>query len=359
MNILFLGEADSLHQQRIARGLAREGHTVVFTGFISALIPGVEVIDLGHQTGSAPGIRFIRKVRRLRRIIRERRIDILHAHYITVYGLLACLSGSLPKILTVHGSDVILARAKRYNRLVIRLVAKRMDRLTSPSPEITEALVALGAPPERIETFQYGVDLDRFHPADTLRANTDALRIISTRRLESLYRVDLLLMALSRMACEGSVTTRIAGGGPLSDKLAHLAWSLQLDDGVRFLGDLDEDAVAEALRGADVYVSTSPTDGASLSLLEAMATGLLPVVPDIPSNREWIRPGENGLLYESGVPDALAEALLHALHEGALREKARVLNPAIIAERACFKAGIQRFTAIYENLHQAGEGKSV
>ena len=355
MNILVLGEARSIHQQRIARALAAAGHGIVFAGFAPALIPGVEVLDLGEDARGAPGIRFIRKIRRLRNIIRDRRIEILHAHYVTVYGMLAGLSGPIPKVLTVHGSDVLLARKKRYNRAVIRGVSARMDRITSPSRQVTNALVALGAPRERIDTFQYGVDLDLFHPAELSPRVNQPLRIISTRRLSPLYRVDLLLMALSRMDCLGKITTTIAGGGPESVALAHLAWSLQLDDEVHFLGEREEAGVADALRGADVYVSTSPTDGASLSLLEAMATGLFPVVPDIPGNREWIRPGGNGLLYRPGVPDALAEALLQALHEPAMREKARSENPGIIRERACFRTGIHRLTAIYENLHKAGE----
>lgn len=353
MNLLVLGEARSIHQQRIARALAARGHAIVFAGFAPAPIPGVEVVDLGDGAGGAPGIRFVRKIRRLRQIIRDRRMDLLHAHYVTVYGLLAGLSGELPKVLTVHGSDVLLARDKRYNRVVIRGVTRRMDRITSPSGQITDALVALGAPGERIDTFQYGVDPDLFHPPAAPLSGDQPLRIISTRRLSPLYRVDLLLMALSRMDCLGKVTTAIAGDGPASEALAHLAWSLQLDHEVRFLGALDEAGVAGALREADVYVSTSPTDGASLSLLEAMATGLFPVAPDIPANREWIRHGHNGLLYRPGAADALAEALLQARHEPALREKARAENPGIVRERACFKTGIQKLTAIYENLHKA------
>lgn len=352
MNLLVLGESQSIHQQRMSRAMAERGHTVLFAGLGARPSTGLEVIDLEEGGGGAPGIRFARKIRRLRRIIRRRRVDLLHAHYVTVYGALAALAGSVPKVLTAHGSDVLLAREKRYNRLVIRAVTARMDRITAASPQVAAALVALGAPAGRIETFQYGVDLRRFHPPDAPRSLAGPLRVVSTRRLEPLYRVDLLLMALSRMTCRGRMETLVAGGGSEEERLGRLAWSLQLEDEVRFLGPLDEEGVAGALRSADVYVTTAPTDGASLSLLEAMATGLLPVAPDIPANREWIRPGENGLLFAPGVPDALAGALLEASHATGLREKARALNPAIVRERAGFDAGIQRLEALYEKLLQ-------
>jgi len=351
MNLLVLGEAASVHLQRMVRPFADAGHRVIVAGFAPELIPGVEGIALGEAGGGPPGIRFARKAHLLRRVVGERRIDLVHAHYITVYGLLALCAGPVPKVLTVHGSDVLLARTKRWNRAVIRLVSRRVDRITSPAPHVTEALVALGAPPDRIDTFQYGVELDRFFPAKEVDRSSNApLRIVSARRLAPLYRVDLLLMALSRVACHTLFEAAIAGDGPEAEALERLAWSLGLEREVRFLGRLDEDGVARALRGADVYVTACPSDGASLGLLEAMATGLFPIAADIPANRAWIRDGENGLLFRPDSPDALAEALLRAAHDPSLRWKAREANPRIVQERASLKRGIDRILGIYESL---------
>jgi glycosyltransferase involved in cell wall biosynthesis len=63
------------------------------------------------------------------------------------------------------------------------------------------------------------------------------------------------------------------------------------------------------LRAADVYVSASSSDGTSSSLLEAMASGLYPVVSDITANRPWVEHGKNGLLFAVGDAASLAEAL--------------------------------------------------
>ncbi len=357
MNLLVLGDATSVHLRRMVLPFVAEGHRVIIAGFARDVIDGREIagavtLAFPVDRGRLPLLRFARKARWLRRIVRTKRIDLVHAHAITVYGLLALACGPVPKVLTVHGSDVLVAREKRWNRAVIRWVSRGVDRITSPAAHVTEALRRLGAPQDRIETFQYGVDLARFFPAASAQAPLAPLRVVSTRALAPLYHVDLLLMALARAACGTTLRATIAGGGPEAERLSRLAWSLGLEEEVRFTGALGEDGIAEALRAADVYVSTASTDGASLGLLEAMATGLLPVVADIPANREWVRSGENGILFTPGSPDALAEALLAAAHEGGLREKARSLNPALVRDRADFISGIDRISGIYETLLQ-------
>jgi glycosyltransferase involved in cell wall biosynthesis len=68
-------------------------------------------------------------------------------------------------------------------------------------------------------------------------------------------------------------------------------------------------------RSADLYLSASYSDGASISLLEAMACGCPALVSDIPGNREWVTPGENGWLFPPGDANALAQAILHAVEQ--------------------------------------------
>jgi len=66
---------------------------------------------------------------------------------------------------------------------------------------------------------------------------------------------------------------------------------------------------------ADLYLAATHSDGTSISLLEAMACGCPVLVSDIPGNREWVTPGENGWLFPLGDPDALAGAILQAVEQ--------------------------------------------
>jgi glycosyltransferase involved in cell wall biosynthesis len=95
--------------------------------------------------------------------------------------------------------------------------------------------------------------------------------------------------------------------------------------------------MAELFRRSQVAVSPSTHDGTPNTLLEAMACGCFPVAGDLESLREWITPGDNGLLVDPGDPRALADAILLALEQPDLRLRARERNLRLIAERAEYK----------------------
>jgi glycosyltransferase involved in cell wall biosynthesis len=99
-----------------------------------------------------------------------------------------------------------------------------------------------------------------------------------------------------------------------------------------------------------VLVSPTIHDGTPNTLLEGMACGCLPVAGDLESIREWITPGENGLLVEAGNPTALAAALLRGLNDPALRQRAAKQNAALIAERAEYTRSMARAVEFYEQL---------
>jgi glycosyltransferase involved in cell wall biosynthesis len=114
------------------------------------------------------------------------------------------------------------------------------------------------------------------------------------------------------------------------------------------LGARPHEELPDTLRRADVYVSAALSDGASASLLEALASGLVPVVTDIPANRGWLAPGESGLLFPPGDEAALAAALERALGDAALRARAREAGPRVVAERADFEVNMERLAALLE-----------
>jgi glycosyltransferase involved in cell wall biosynthesis len=64
---------------------------------------------------------------------------------------------------------------------------------------------------------------------------------------------------------------------------------------------------------ADIYISPSHVDGTSVTLLEALASGLPCLVSDIPGNKDWIEEGVNGWTFRDGDVDDLAEKILSAI----------------------------------------------
>jgi len=98
----------------------------------------------------------------------------------------------------------------------------------------------------------------------------------------------------------------------------------------------------------DIYVSTSPHDGTSVSLLEAMATGTFPIVTDIPANREWIVTGQNGFLVPIDEERCLAEKIVEAIRSKDLREMSRDRNLRLIKEKATWSAVVAEIKEIYK-----------
>lgn len=133
---------------------------------------------------------------------------------------------------------------------------------------------------------------------------------------------------------------------------------LGLGQAVRLLPPISRNEVAGWFRQARVVVSPATHDGTPNTLLEAMACGCLPVVYNLESLREWITPGVNGLLidFEDASRDMtvraqeLADAIMLALSDETLTERAYRLNPGIIAERAAYERVMPQAEEFYLNL---------
>jgi glycosyltransferase involved in cell wall biosynthesis len=116
--------------------------------------------------------------------------------------------------------------------------------------------------------------------------------------------------------------------------------------------------MAETFRRAQIVASPSIHDGTPNSLLEGLACGCFPVAGDLESIREWITPGENGLLFDSTDPQSVAHALLAAIENKNLREQAAGLNQNIIATRAEYRQNMKRAAEFYEGmLTRSGKGR--
>jgi glycosyltransferase involved in cell wall biosynthesis len=129
-------------------------------------------------------------------------------------------------------------------------------------------------------------------------------------------------------------------------------WSRELGIGhaVELLPPLSHFEMAEVFRRAQIVASPSIHDGTPNTLLEGIACGCFPVAGDLESIREWITPGENGLLFDANNPQSIAGAILSALANKNLRQTATGLNQNMIAARAEYGQNMQRAEEFYEEV---------
>lgn len=178
-----------------------------------------------------------------------------------------------------------------------------------PSVEAERECRAAGFSPARIRHVAHGVDVERFQPppSRTLEATHTALFV---GRLAAVKDPGRLLAAWQQVERAGPFRLRLVGDGPLADELRQQAraWALSR---IEFLGAQSD--TSRYYREASVFVLPSPSEGCSNALLEAMASGLCPVVYRTAGNVDVIEHERTGLLVEPGSTEALAVSLRRAL----------------------------------------------
>jgi len=349
LRLCYLANAASIHTRRWAAHFAALGAEVHVISFDDAVIPGVLVHRLPSHTG-IKAVDYPLAVLTARALLRKIAPDVLHAHYVTSYGLIGALSRFSPFVVTAWGSDVLLApgRSPLHRRLVAS-VLRSADLVTSMAHHMTRTIVAMGVEEAKIITVPFGVDTAVFHPG--LRGRQAEVNVICTRNFEAVYNVGQLIEALPRVAAAlPEVRCALVGDGPLREVLAARARALGQDGRLVWTGRLAQPEVAHWLARAEVFVTPARSDGNNVSLNEAMACGCFPVASDIPANREWLTDGENGFLVPPDRSDLLADRILLALRSEELRARAAERNWAIVRERADWRKNMARVAQQYIEL---------
>lgn len=156
----------------------------------------------------------------------------------------------------------------------------------------------------------------------------------SNRALEENYNIDLVINIFAGIYEKNKEAKLfIANKGSKDNKLKKLAEKLKVKDNIEFLGFLSEQKQQYYYRKCGYYISVPKSDSTSVSLLEAMSYGCIPIVSNIPANTEWIEDKINGLYYErSKIPEFLCNAFR--------------INREIIRERAIWSNNIKKFVKI-------------
>jgi glycosyltransferase involved in cell wall biosynthesis len=270
-------------------------------------------------------------IRALRRELRERPYDVVHAHWVVPNGTMAALAGGAPLVVSLHGSDVFLAEKSRPARLGAKKAFARATAVTACSRDLAERSVPLGAR-STPEVIPYGVASDVFRPdpkaAAELRRELgiapETFVLFAAGRLVHKKGFEVLLEAADELSRKGwAVELVLAGKGDLEPELARRGRGL----GLRLVGNIERNvlpryfAMADAVAVPSVRDAAGNVDGLPNVLLEAMASGKAIVATAVAGIPEAIREGEEGLLVPEKDPRALAAALEELIRSGSLRAR--------------------------------------
>jgi glycosyltransferase involved in cell wall biosynthesis len=296
-----------------------------------------------------PTLTYLRALEPVRRAVRSISPTIVHAHYLTSNGVLAAFAGCRPLVVSIHGSDLHGMRHP-IRRAAARFALNHADLVNPVSQHMQSSLLSLGVDPRKLLPLSQGVETNLLR-IDRSGRHDGPPRLLCTRRLEARYNCITIIRALSLLRARGiAYRATFAADGPDEASLRKEVSRRGLDDLVTFLGGYRQEALAGLLAAADIYVSAKPEDGASVSLLEAMASGLFPVVADIPGNREWLTGEGDGLLFHPYDSSALASCLEAAISNDALRRQAAQINLVRVRGQGDRATNLARLADAYRKL---------
>lgn len=310
--------------------------------------------------------------RKIRRVLEENEIDILHTHG-GIAGLLGRRASGKSKtpavVHTLHGIHYLHYRNKVLRYLYIRLerhLSRRTDAVIFVSEaDLKEAERYKLAPEMKRILIKNGIDVTRFRETDISEKVKKELKwrlnlsppIVGT--IARLHRqkgiIDLIRAAgqIHRGSPEAKIV--VVGGGPLERVLRVEAQKLGLERFFVMLGERTD--ARELLSLFDVFVLPSLWEGLPLVLLEAAAMGKPIVATDIDGVREVIRDGETGLLVPPANPERLAEAILRLLQDKDLAHKLGENAKATIPPSFPLSKMIEETEQLYLRLFRAATAR--
>jgi glycosyltransferase involved in cell wall biosynthesis len=313
---------------------------------------GIEVVVVPELRSPISPSDDLAAFRRLRRLFRQRRFDVVHTHSAKAgaLGRVAAHSVGVPRVVhTIHGFPFHDFQGWAPHGAYVTL-ERRLARITDAFLAVgtnvaVEALQRGIAQPEQLHTIGPAVDPPTvwLSPQTRTRARAlldlpdDVFVIGTVGRLDYQKAPEHMLEAISRLARPAVLVW--VGDGELAGAAASTARRLGIADRVRFLGHRED--VQELLPAFDVFAMSSRYEGLPCAVVEAQQCGIPVVATAVNAVPDVVIPGETGLLVPPARPDLLARALDHALsHPAQARQWATAArlhlgsryDPATLAE---------------------------
>jgi glycosyltransferase involved in cell wall biosynthesis len=304
----------------------------------------------------------------LRRLIRDRHIDIVHAHdYKTnlLAWLLHRLKGT-PVLATAHGWTGHSPRERRVYYPLDKWLLARLPYAVAVSSDIRSELLARGADPSRVEVILNGIDHRAFRRERGREAAAREKLVIapgeivvgSVGRLEPQKRFDLLIEAFSALhRVRPELRLRIAGDGSLRSALQHQIDAAGLAGAARLTGHVED--VAGFHHGLDLFVQSSDYEGTPNAVLEAMAFETPLVATSAGGTAELVEDGVHGVVIPPGDISTLTKTMGAALDDRKGCERRAQAARRRIETDLSFETRMRRLERIYERLVRVRSGSAL
>lgn len=255
--------------------------------------------------------------------------DVVNLHFaMNALPLIPFIDHQIPRVVHFHGPWGAESRAEGGGALsaflkecLERFVYRRADQFIVLSSAFRDVLSAYGVDRERISVIPMGIDTAFFRPAldrcaarKALGWQAEPMTVFTARRLVNRVGLMELLEAAAIVRANGErIIFKIAGKGPLHDRLVARSVELGLTDCVDLLGFISENDLVQCYQAADVTVlPTQSLEGFGTIISESLACGTPVIVTPVGGMPEAVEGLDSRLVTNSSKPEDIAHHLVRA-----------------------------------------------
>ncbi len=293
-----------------------------------------------------------RSVKKLQAFIDLVQPDLVHALRVPYEGMLASKAKiKVPFIASIWGNDFTLhAPSTPFMGYYTRRTMKITHALHADVERDIRLAREWGLDEEKpilVSPGNGGIRSDVFYPPEQPVKNPV---IINPRGFRAYVRNESFFKSIPLVLAKRPDARFICASMQGEAQAGEWIKELKIEGAVELLAPVSHNEMGDVFRSAQIVVSPSIHDGTPNSLIEGMACGCFPIAGDLESIREWITPGQNGLLVDPNDPQAIADAILLGLEREDLRQDAAGLNARMISARAEYEMNMKKVLEFYRSI---------
>ena len=289
----------------------------------------IEILDIpsklqSNRDGSFSKFIYLMSINRIKTFIKKIKPDVVHAHYISSYGLLGALAGFHPYFISIWGTDIFYIPEKNFiNKKLIEFSLSKADKIFSTSHVMAEQTKKFTN--KEIKVIPFGIDADKFRPmnAEFLFDKEDIV-IGTIKSLEKKYGIEYLIKAFKILKDVSQIPhlkLLIVGKGSEEIHLKRIVKELELEHDTIFTGFIPISEVPKYHNMLDVFVALSNSESFGVSALEASACEKPIVVSDAEGFKEIVKDNITGFKVEKRNIQQTADVLKKLILDKNLRKK--------------------------------------
>ncbi len=290
------------------------------------LIREAQSLGIDTMVIRAPGRINLAAIFKLRKFLKNREIDLVHTHWYKtdIIGWLATRGIRCKNVSTPHGWSKNAGMALLFYEWLDRLVFLFLDAVVPLSAELYEGLKKIPFLEKKLTLIPNGVDLEELKAVTAIAEPVHAMKqsghvvVGYVGRLAGGKDIDTLLKAMARIRSFPWFLV-VVGEGDQQAHLVQMARDLNISRQVLFTG-FKPDRLSY-LKGFDLFVLPSLSEGIPRCLMEAMGAGIPVIASDIPGCRVLVDHGQSGFLFKPGNDLELAALLKHLSGDGQTARK--------------------------------------